>query len=145
MEQGLASVETGLLEVRKNNEPIKGMLVFKRTTSIKIEGAGCIVAYRFRNKFKINIDGKTSEIGLRNSSYTWVCMPYSCFYANDSRYYVKDSDIAGSIDAYQPRYNYNGFVKPSQDSFGLQPIRFDRLLEASSESDFDIIYALDPT
>lgn len=146
LQDGLAEVNGGLLEVRKNNEPIKGALVYKGTTSIKIEGAGCVVAYFSRNKSKVNIDGKTTEVGLNNSVCSWVCMPYSSYDANNTRYLVKcTSSDNTELNVFKPRYVYNSFENIAAESFSLQPIRFDRLLEISSESYFDIIYSLDPT
>lgn len=145
LEQGLTSVETGLLEVKKNNEPIKGALVYKGTTSIKIEGAGCVVAYFSRTKFKVNIDGKTTEVGLNNSVCSWVCMPYSSYDANNTRYLVKcTSSDNTEINVFKPRYVYNSFENIDAESFSLQPIRFNKSLEISSASHIDIIYTLDP-
>ena len=146
LQDGLVGVNDGLLEVRKNNEPIKGTLVYKSTTSIKIEGAGCVVAYFSRTKFKVNIDGKTTEVGLNNSVCSWVCMPYSSYDANNTRYLVKcTSSDETEIKVFKPRYVYNSFENIVVESFSLQPIRFNKSLEISSASNFDIIYTLDPT
>lgn len=160
MEQGLASVETGLAGVQEDNAIPKGRAYSFEGSNLKVNGSGYIIGIGFSDPLSgdvLTIDDKTYTLNQnRYRRWLWKGASYCgsngfyIRYNNDDTlkppipYYLSFvSDVFSSWEDFIYKKINSTQVGAPIDCYGLTPVRFNTGISISFYG--SVLYTLDPT